>query len=88
MAPPAVKKEKSRKQSSQADPWIGSRLVEGLRESIFMEYLTAKDVALVMFYDPKEGMCEWSKKHFLKVSVWFRLNRWLAMATYTVNGRV
>ncbi|XP_059144211.1 uncharacterized protein LOC131931432 [Physella acuta] len=68
MAPPLAKKEKARKPSSTSDPWIGSRLVEGLRESIFMEYLTEKDVALVMFYDPKEGMCDWSKKHFLKAA--------------------
>ncbi|CAL1546739.1 unnamed protein product [Lymnaea stagnalis] len=70
MAPPpaAPKTAKVKKQGNHIDGFIGSRLVEGLKESVFMDFLKEKDVALVMFYDAKEPQCEWSKKHFLKAA--------------------
>ncbi|KAK0066921.1 protein disulfide-isomerase A5-like isoform X1 [Biomphalaria pfeifferi] len=69
MAPPVQQPKKPKKASAaHIDPFINSRLVEGLKESVFFDFLSSKDVALVMFYDAKEPQCEWSKKHFLKAA--------------------
>ncbi|GFR60815.1 hypothetical protein ElyMa_001832000 [Elysia marginata] len=64
-----VKEQDKKKKRSQGrhDPFIGSKSVEGLDPRNFDDFLTERDVTMVMFYDANDPQCEWSKKHFLKV---------------------
>ncbi|BFZ25551.1 hypothetical protein BsWGS_28590 [Bradybaena similaris] len=65
--PPKSDKEK-KKSTTRPDPFVGSKTVIGLTSHNFSDFVPEKDIALVMFYDPTDAMCEWSKKHFLKAA--------------------
>ncbi|RUS78852.1 hypothetical protein EGW08_013394 [Elysia chlorotica] len=61
--------EKKRKSGKgRHDPFVGSKSVEGLDPKNYDDFLTEKDITMVMYYDANEPQCEWSKKHFLKAA--------------------
>ncbi|CAG5125601.1 unnamed protein product [Candidula unifasciata] len=68
MPPQKQDKKKGGQSAPRTDPFIGSRLVLGLTSHNINDFLPEKDIALVMFYDPNDPQCEWSKKHFLKAA--------------------
>ncbi|KAI8787733.1 Protein disulfide-isomerase A5 [Biomphalaria glabrata] len=53
---------------STKDKFIGSSKITGLLSSNFREFLSEKNIALVMFYDPNCPMCQQMKPHFLKTT--------------------
>ncbi|KAK3779326.1 hypothetical protein RRG08_031617 [Elysia crispata] len=60
--------DKKKKRGVKFDPFIGSRSVEGLDNGNYSNVLQEKELTMVMFYDPNDPQCEWSKKHFLKAA--------------------
>ncbi|CAG5115452.1 unnamed protein product [Candidula unifasciata] len=50
------------------DPYVNSKDVLALDHHIFQDFLNDREVALVMFYDPEEPECDWSKKHFIRAA--------------------
>ncbi|BFZ11503.1 hypothetical protein BsWGS_14542 [Bradybaena similaris] len=48
------------------DSFLGVSSILSLQEDSFGSYLNEKDVALVMFYDPKNAFSQLSKSHFIK----------------------
>lgn len=59
---------KKMKPSSRLDPYIGSTDVVELDKATFRHFLSHRECVLVMFYDPSEEKCAWSKEQFVKVS--------------------
>ncbi|CAG5119311.1 unnamed protein product [Candidula unifasciata] len=50
------------------DSFFGVSKIFGLQEDTFSNYINEKDVALVMFYDPKSPFSKLSKTHFVKAT--------------------
>lgn len=48
------------------DSFLGVSSILSLQEDTFNSFLSEKDVALVMFYDPKSTFSKLSKSHFIK----------------------
>ncbi|BFZ11603.1 hypothetical protein BsWGS_14642 [Bradybaena similaris] len=52
--------------SLKPDSFLGVKRILSLQEDTFSSYLNEKDVALVLFYDPKNTFSKMSKGHFIK----------------------
>ncbi|BFZ13995.1 hypothetical protein BsWGS_17034 [Bradybaena similaris] len=50
------------------DPYIGSTDVAELDKASFRHYISHGECVLVMFYDPSEEKCAWSKDQFVKAA--------------------
>ncbi|BFZ08156.1 hypothetical protein BsWGS_11195 [Bradybaena similaris] len=50
------------------DPFVQCDLVYGLNDSTLTQFLSDKDVAMVLFYDPCDSMSRWCKPRFAKAA--------------------
>lgn len=61
------KRDKKDKKGKK-DSFIANKSVKILKQEIFDHYLAGQDVALVMFYDPKNAQSQLAKPHFVKAA--------------------
>ncbi|CAG5117452.1 unnamed protein product [Candidula unifasciata] len=62
------KRRDKKDKKGKKDSFIGSKSVKILKQEIFDHYLSGQDVALVMFYDPKNAQSQLAKPHFVKAA--------------------
>lgn len=58
--------QKKNNKKSKTDKFFGTRYVTSLQEETFGDFLSDQDVALVMFYSPKNPHSHLSRTHFVK----------------------
>ncbi|BFZ06886.1 hypothetical protein BsWGS_09925 [Bradybaena similaris] len=64
----SLKKSDKKDKKGKKDSFIATKSVKILKQEIFDHYLSGQDVALVMFYDPKNAQSQLAKPHFVKAA--------------------